>query len=75
MLPLVEIRILGQFIFFSSTVFAGHDLSKIIYGISRSSHHLAKTTALGALCIAFLTVGYQSVKTALTNPVESLRAE
>ena len=31
--------------------------------------------ALGALCIAFLTVGYQSVKTALTNPVESLRAE
>jgi putative ABC transport system permease protein len=30
--------------------------------------------ALGALFIAFLTIGYQSVKAALTNPVESLRA-
>ena len=28
-----------------------------------------------AILIAFLTVGYQSVKTALTNPVKSLRSE
>ncbi len=30
---------------------------------------------LGAIAIAFLTVGYQSVKAALMNPVESLKTE
>ncbi len=31
--------------------------------------------ALAAVCIAFLTVGFQSVRAALANPVESLRSE
>jgi putative ABC transport system permease protein len=29
----------------------------------------------GALAVAFLTVGFQSVKAALANPVKSLRSE
>jgi ABC-type antimicrobial peptide transport system permease subunit len=32
-------------------------------------------SGLGALLITLLTVSYQSIKAALTNPVESLRAE
>jgi ABC-type antimicrobial peptide transport system permease subunit len=31
--------------------------------------------AAGALLIALLTVSFQSIKAALTNPVKSLRAE
>jgi ABC-type lipoprotein release transport system permease subunit len=32
-------------------------------------------SGLGALVITLLTVSYQSIKAALTNPVESLRTE
>ncbi|HOY20897.1 MAG TPA: hypothetical protein PLC89_26520, partial [Haliscomenobacter sp.] len=32
-------------------------------------------TGAAAVVIAFLTVGFQSVKAALANPVESLRSE
>ena len=32
-------------------------------------------TAIGALVIAFITIGFQSVKAALANPVKSLRSE
>jgi putative ABC transport system permease protein len=31
--------------------------------------------ALGSLAIAFITTGFQSVKAAIANPVDSLRAE
>ena len=36
---------------------------------------IVAAAGLGALLIAWLTVGYQSVKAALTNPVEALRYE
>jgi hypothetical protein len=32
-------------------------------------------SGLGALVIALLTISYQSIKTALANPVMSLRSE
>jgi uncharacterized membrane protein YdcZ (DUF606 family) len=32
-------------------------------------------TALGAILITLLTVSYQSIKAALTNPVKSLKTE
>jgi putative ABC transport system permease protein len=33
------------------------------------------TAALGAILIAFLTISFQSVKAALTNPIKSLKTE
>lgn len=49
-------------------------LSGFAYGI-RVQGWMFAVAGLAAIAIALLTVGFQSVKAALTNPVKSLRAE
>jgi len=54
--------------------FMNHWLQDFAYRIN-IGWYVFLITGIAALLIAFITIGFQSIKAAMANPVESLRTE
>ncbi|MGN6637946.1 MAG: ABC transporter permease, partial [Mucilaginibacter sp.] len=71
----VVLVLLSQFIAFPAAWYFMNKWLQHYHYRANISWWIFASTAVGALMITLITVSYQSIKAALTNPVKSLRSE